>query len=109
MSIFNRFFGKRESDDGPDDLVAAPKTDHAPALQVLFADRFRLDPAAVTAAMRAYHPSMADARCEVADELNQEGKVFGLAGWGEHVIKLFGLDLPMPKEAVEQCVGPSHY
>jgi hypothetical protein len=109
MSIFNRFFGKRESDDRPDDLVARPKTDDSPALQILFADRFQLDPAAITAAMRAYHPSMAQARCEVAPELNQESKVFGLAGWGKHVIKLVGFDLPMPKDVVELCVAPSHY
>jgi hypothetical protein len=109
MSIFNRFFGKREADDAPSDLVAGPNTDDSPALQVLFAHRLKLEPEAVTAAMRAYHPSMALARCEVAEELNQEGKVFGLAGWGEHVIKIVGFDLPMPKDPVELCVAPSHY
>jgi hypothetical protein len=109
MSVFNRFFGKRESDDGPDDLVADPKKENGPALQVLFADAFTLDPAAVTRAMRAYHPSMANGRCELADELNQEGKIFGLAGWGEQVIQLVGFDLPMPKEVVELCVAPAHY
>src|SRR5262249_41118036 len=31
------------------------------------------------------------------------------AGWGEHVIKVVGFDLPMPKEVVELCVAPSHY
>jgi hypothetical protein len=109
MSIFNRFFGKRESDDGPDDLLAGPREKDGPALQVLFADNFKLDAAAVTKAMQAYHPSMARARCEVAPELNEEGKVFGLAGWGKHVIKLFGLDQPMPRDPVEACVAPSHY
>jgi len=109
MSIFSRFFGKPESDDEPGELVAGPNTDDSPALQLLFAGGLKLEPAAVTAAMRAYHPSMARARYEVADELNQEGKVFGLAGWGEHVIKVVGFDLPMPKEVVELCVAPSHY
>jgi hypothetical protein len=52
---------------------------------------------------------MADARCEVPRELSQEGKVFGLAGWGRHVIRLVGFDLPMPKDTVEPCVAPSHY
>lgn len=109
MSIFSRFFGKRQADDVPGELVAGPKADNAPALQFLFADGIKLEPAAVTAAMRAYHPSMAQARYEVADKLNQEGKVFGLAGWGEHVIQVVGFDLPMPKEVVELCVAPSHY
>jgi hypothetical protein len=53
MSVYNRFFGKRESDDGPGDLVAEPRKDDSPALQVLLADAFQLDPAAVTRAMRA--------------------------------------------------------
>jgi hypothetical protein len=81
MSIYTRFFGKREPDDGPDDLVAAAR-DGADllGLQVLFADGLRLDPAAVTQALREYHPALADARCELAPELNQEGKLFGLAG-----------------------------
>jgi hypothetical protein len=109
MSIYNRFFGKRESTDSPDDLIAEPRKDDSPALQVLLADPFKLDPAAVTRAMRSYHSSMARARCEVAGELNQEGKIFGLAGWGEHVIQLVGFDVPMPRETVELCVAPSHY
>ncbi|MFO0964186.1 MAG: DUF4261 domain-containing protein [Gemmataceae bacterium] len=109
MGIHNRFFGKREADDRPDDLLAFPKKGDRPGLQVLFADDFRLEPAAVTRAMRAYHPSMARARFEVMDDLNKEGKVFGLAGWGEHVIQLVGFDAPMPEEAVEKCVAPSHY
>jgi hypothetical protein len=109
MSVYNRFFGKRELEDCPDDLVAGPKKEEPPALQVLFADCFKLDSAAVTKAMHAYHPSMANARCEVAGELNQEGKIFGLAGWGKHVIQLVGFDLPMPNDTVELCVAPSHY
>jgi hypothetical protein len=109
MSIFSRFFGKRELDDAPVELVAGPKKDDSPALQVLFADSFRLDPLAVAATMRAYHSSMDQARYEVAEELNQRGNIFGLAGWGDHVIKVVGFDVPMPKDVVELCVAPSHY
>src|SRR5262249_17744148 len=109
MSIFTRFFGKREADDRPDDLVAGPKQEDGPALQVLFANPFKLDAAAVTQAMRVYHPSMAKGRCELAPKLNEEGKLFGLAGWGQHVVKLVGFNLPMPHDPVEACVAPSHY
>jgi hypothetical protein len=109
VSIFNRFFGKRESDDRPSDLIAEPGEGNVPTLQVLFAGGLKLDSAAVASAMRGYHPSMARADCEVVEELSQEGKIFGLAGWGNHVIKLVGFDLPMPKEVVEACVAPSHY
>ena len=109
MSTFNRFFGKREADDQPDDLLAWPKKDGGPALQVLFADNFKFDAEAVTQAMRAYHPALAKARCEVVEELNLEGKIFGLAGWGDHVIQLVGFDRPMPRDSIEACIAPSHY
>ncbi len=109
MSIFSRFFGKREPDDASDDMVAELQADDCPALQVVFADNLQLDSEAVMEAMRAYHPSMTEARCEVAEELNEEGKIFGLAGWGKHVIKIVGFDLPMPQDTVEFCVAPSHY
>jgi hypothetical protein len=109
MSLFERFFGKRGPDDQPTDLVAGSKKKDGPTLQVLLTGTSKLDPRTVTAALRAYHPSLAQARCEVAEDLQQEGKTFGLAGWGEHVLQLVGFDVPMPREPVEQCVAPSHY
>jgi len=109
MSIHTRFFGQREADDAPDALVGGKKTDNAPALQVLLADAAALDPDAITEALRRWHPSLAQARCEVAGELNEERKLFGLAGWGPHVLQLVGFDVPMPAGAVEACVAPSHY
>ena len=110
MSIFSRFFGGKDEDEGAGaPLVANPAVESPLSLQVLFADGLTLSSEAVTKALRSYHPSMAKARCEIEPGLNQEGNVFGLAGWGKHVVKLVGFDLPMPAEAVEACVGPSHY
>ncbi len=109
MSIFSRFFGKKEEGDRETQLVANPEIEDPLSLQVLFEDRFRFEPGAVAKGLRSYHPSMARARCEVAPELSQKGTVFGLAGWGKHVIRLVGFDLPMPAEAVETCVAPSPY
>ena len=36
-------------------------------------------------------------------------QVFGLAGWGNHVVRLVGFDAPYPSEALEACVAPAHY
>ncbi len=108
MGILSRFFGRKDEGDRQTQLVANPKKSPL-GLQVLFADPFRFDPEELTTALRSYHPSMAQSRCEVESELNQKGTVFGLAGWGKHVIRLVGFDLPMPAEAVEACVAPSHY
>ena len=96
MSIFERFFGKDKSEEG-EGMSAAPDgaaEDGAAALQLLFAGELQFDPQAITRAMRAYHPSMANAHCEIAPELNEQGHVFGLAGWDKHVIRLFGMNFP---------------
>ena len=94
----------RQPDDGPDDLIAARHTDNEPSFQVLFREKFNLSPEAIVEAMRAYHPTMADADCEIVPEMSEEGKIFGLAGWGDHVIRMVGFDLPIPNDVAERCI-----
>jgi hypothetical protein len=110
MGILSRFFGRKE--DGADrggELIANPGIKNPLSLQVLFEGIFQLDTERLTAALRSYHPSMARARFEFEPEFGKKGTVIGLAGWGKHVIRLVGFDLPMPADAVERCVAPSHY
>jgi hypothetical protein len=110
MGILTRFFGKKpEPDDHGGDLVAKRKTKSPLSLQVLFKDRFTPDAGRLTDAMRSYHISMKRARFEIDPGLLERGTVFGLAGWGKHVVQLVGFDGPMPSDAVERCVAPSHY
>jgi hypothetical protein len=110
MSLLTRFFGKSEDTDQPGAPVAQRERDKdAAALQVLFATPTLPDPATVTAALRAYHPSMSAALCEIDASMSQEGNLIGLAGWGPHVLQLVGFNLPMPAQVVEHCVAPSHY
>jgi hypothetical protein len=110
MSMFSRFFGKKdEAEDFASRLVANPQLENPLSLQILFSAGPALNPEQLAEALRTYHPSMARARCELDERLNQEGKVFGLAGWGKHVIQFVGFDVPMPAAAVEACVAPSHY
>jgi hypothetical protein len=110
MSLFSRFFGKKDADDladGP--LEANPDIKRRLSLQVLFPDAFKLDSDQLAGAIRSYHRSMSEARCEIDPELSREGKVLGLLGWGQHVIQLVGFDVPYPASALEACVAPSHY
>jgi hypothetical protein len=109
MSIFTRFFGQHREEGGGTQLIANPQIETPLSLQLLFDRRLRLQSSDVTAALQAFHGSMANARCEIDPTLGEEGKIFGLAGWANHVVKLVGFDLPMPAEAVESCVAPSHY
>lgn len=110
MSLFSRFFSRKEPQDADQNaLISGADTDPVLSLQVLFADRCPQDSAKLVKVARSYHPSMREARWEIDPELGREGKCFGLAGWGQHVIRLVGFDLPMPKAAVEQCVQPAHF
>jgi hypothetical protein len=110
MSIFTRFLGKSEpAQPGRDQLVANPEIENPLSLQLLFPEKIFLDPKQLTEAFRSYHPSMAKVRCEIEPTLNKEGTVFGLVGWGEHVVRCVGFSAPMPAEAVEACVAPSLY
>jgi hypothetical protein len=110
MSILTRFFGKRDaSDTDPRLLVANADIKNPLSLQVLFADVWRVDAMAVAAALQSYHPSMTGARCELEPTLAAQGKIVGLMGWGKHVIRFMGFDLPMLSAAVEACVAPAHY
>ncbi len=106
MSIFSRFFGRKEEPTDAAALAANPDIDEALSLQVLFAGPLAITEAALTAALRAYHPSMGQARAEIAPDLPE---FLGLAGWDKHVVRLVGFDAPYPKDALETCVAPAHY
>jgi hypothetical protein len=110
MSLFSRFFGRKDADDlAGGQLEANPGIKRPLSLQVLFPDGFRLNSDQLAAALRSYHHSMSEAQCEVDPELSREGKMFGMLGWGKHVIRLVGFDAPYPAGPLEACVAPSHY
>jgi Domain of unknown function (DUF4261) len=110
MGILTRFFGREpQADDRGGDLVATRRTKSPLSLQVLFQEKFTPDAGRLTEAMRSYHISMKRARFEIDPGLLERGTVLGLAGWGKHVVQLVGFDGPMPADAVERCVAPSHY
>ena len=106
MSLISRFFGRKDEPENPVALVAAPDVEHPLSVTVVFDGPLQVDIAALTAALRTYHPSMKQARVETEPTLEQ---VFGLAGWGSHVVRLVGFDSPYPSEALEACVAPAHY
>jgi len=112
MSVFSRFFGKSDADDSADGqrLVANPKIERPLSLQILFAEPAALDPDRLTEALRTYHRSMSAIRCEIDTALAREGKVFGLVGWGKHVVRCVGFDLPMPSSSShtqrERAISP---
>ncbi|KRA03198.1 DUF4261 domain-containing protein [Achromobacter sp. Root565] len=112
MSIFSRFFGRKEEPTGAADptdstaLLANPDIAQPLSLQVLFAAPLAISESALAEALRAYHPTMKDARAEIAHDMPE---FLGMAGWDKHVVRLVGFNAPYPKDALETCVAPSHY
>ncbi len=110
MGLIERFFGRKgagAADKGKP--IANLALENALSLQVLFPAPLALDSAGLTRSLRAYHPELARATCDI--ELVGEGtdELIGMAGWENHVVKLFGIGTPMPPEVVEACVRPAHY
>lgn len=106
MSIFSRFFGRNEESADSAALLANPDIAQPLSLQVLFAEPLAITEAALADALRAYHPTMAKARAEIAPDMPE---FLGMAGWDKHVVRLVGFNAPYPKVALEACVAPSHY
>src|ERR1700761_2753849 len=95
MGVISKLFGR------------AGHSDEAPplSLQLLFSEGLPRDAAALTEALRQFHPSLAAANFQLA----QKGSdLAGLATWGEEAIEVLGVDGPMPTDAVEACVQPAH-
>lgn len=110
MGVFERFFGGREQGPADDAKPVANRALENPlSLQVLFPGRPQLDSAGLTRSLRAYHAELARAKCDVEQVGEDKDGLLGLAGWENHVVKLFGINAPMPSEAVEFCVRPAHY
>jgi hypothetical protein len=79
-------------------------------LQVLFdrrLDGLTPDSKRLTAALKAYHPWLLYARCEM--NCSNRDAPFGLAGWDDHVIKVVGFTQALPSDVTARCVRPAHY
>jgi hypothetical protein len=117
MDLRDRFFGKGTPEPGglPVANIAWP---NPPSFQLLFPCSLEIDPAALTGAIRDYHPELAQATAELiripAPPPLPEGTggppaLVGLVGWGPHVIKVVGFEAPMPASVLDRTVKVSHY
>lgn len=110
MNLLSRFFGRTgpRSADAPAGITAAT-SEGGVSLQVLFDGALPSKASALQDCLRRYHASLSKAQVEMSQETGPDGNLFGLAGWGKHVVRLVGFSVPMPTEPVETCVAPAHY
>ncbi len=112
MSIISRFFGRKEKHAEQDQaaaLVANPAITDPLALTALLMQPSAVDAQNLVEALQATDNSLAGVRVDIDPELSAQGNLFGLVGWGRHVVKLVGFDAPMTGDALEACLAPSHY
>jgi hypothetical protein len=109
MSLLSRFFGRK--DDALPKPAAAPSLtanvaiDNPLCLQVLFPEPLAIEAPALAAQLQKMHPSMQGASCEFLPGLD----LLGLAGWDKHVVRLVGMNAPMPRQCMDACVTYAHY
>lgn len=107
MSLISRFFGRKESPDtAASALTANPAIEDPLSLQVVFSAPLALNEDALTAALRAYHPDMRQARAEIEPDMPE---LLAIVGWGKHIVRLVGFNAPYPQASIEACVAPAHY
>jgi hypothetical protein len=78
-------------------------------LIVLFDDPPKFETVDLTRRLRDYHRSMLKGTFDVAKAGDEHQSAYGLAGWGEHVVRFLAFDAPVPEAVIENCVGPAHY
>jgi hypothetical protein len=115
MGLLERFLRREdEAGAGPaEPLVLNPNIERPlKSFQVLFPRPLALaglTSERLTRALRAYHPWLAEARCQIENEHTEPNAPFGLAGWDDHVVKLVGTSSPLPPALTMRCVRPAHY
>lgn len=110
--LLDRFFGKVPARIGGPP-VANPRFRDPLGLQCLFDIPLDLPAEGLQAALREYHPDLAEATAELypvpPGGRPDEPAIMGLVAWGAHVIKLVAFGHPMPVEVVRASVQPAHF
>lgn len=119
MAFVDRYFGTVPQERlKPGELWANTAAQVPLSLQVLLDAPLDFDADGLTWALRSYHPELAQARVElVRGEALSDARVadnplpefLALVGWANHVIRVEGINTPLPDEVYEQCVGPSMF
>lgn len=108
MGILKRLFGRHEEAGAPQRLEANESLVSAPSLQVLVSRRLALDEQGLGRALHAYDVGMEGVRVVDFTCDPGSGALWTLVCFGPHVVRLVGLDAPMPAAAVDATLGPAH-
>ena len=115
MPLPERFMGEADPEVPFGEMVANPALRRAPSFQLLGLKPLDLDADALNLAIRAIHPSLARTRVEFLGvklegvSAEESESIIGLAGWGNHVVKIVGFNHRIPQNVFDTCVLPAYY
>ena len=109
MGIFSRFLGKKsESKQMDNSIVANPDIDSPVGLTIVFKGALDINNDKLLTQLKSIDPTIKDIRYEIPFGQLEEG-ICLLVSWGKHVIRIYGLNAPYPKDVLELCVTPANY
>ena len=109
MGLFSRLFGKKsESKQMDNSIVPNPDIDSAVSLSIVFKGVLNIDNDKLLTKLKSIDPTIKDIRYEIPFGQLEEG-ICILVSWGKHIIRIFGLNAPYPKDVLELCVTPASY
>ncbi|WP_334326818.1 DUF4261 domain-containing protein [Gilliamella apicola] len=109
MGIFSRFLGKKsESKQMDNSIVANPDIDSPVGLTIVFKGALDINNDILLTQFKSIDPTIKDIRYEIPFGQLEEG-ICLLVSWGKHVIRIYGLNAPYPKDVLELCVTPANY
>ena len=109
MGIFSRFLGKKsESKQMDNSIVANPDIDSPVGLTIVFKGALDINNDILLTQFKSIDPTIKDIRYEIPFGQLEEG-ICLLVSWGKHVIRIYGLNAPYPKDVLKLCVTPANY
>ena len=109
MGIFSRFLGKKsESKQMDNSIVANSDIDSPVGLTIVFKGALDINNDILLTQFKSIDPTIKDIRYEIPFGQLEEG-ICLLVSWGKHVIRIYGLNAPYPKDVLELCVTPANY
>lgn len=89
-------------------MTGGPPPDHRAALALLFDGSFVLDAETVRGLVAAFDAEMAEATVELLGE-GPEGPSAFVVRFGDHAVRVRGVEGPLPEPLLEPCIQLAHY
>jgi hypothetical protein len=78
-------------------------------LDVALTHSLQTTPAEMANHLRSFHPSLASVQINENESFSSPEGLLMVIQWDNHVVRLFGVDAPLPDTVIQSCVLPAFY